>query len=70
MGQKRKDSTLEVFNRDAIQGGVTYAEAQARETQNRIGKVRAPRGEDGEPLYIKVSARNALKSLGKEGKGQ
>lgn len=66
MGRKRKDNTLETFNRDAVRDGVTYAEAQIRETQGEIGRIRAPRGEDGEPIYMKVSVRNSLKSLGRE----
>lgn len=66
MGRKRKDNTLETFNRDAVRDGVTYAEAHIRETQSGIGRVRAPRGEDGEPIYMKVSERNTLKSSGRE----
>ena len=65
MGRKRKDNTLAAFNRDAVRDGVTYAEAQIRETQSGIERIRAPRGKDGEQVYMKVSARNALKSLEK-----
>ncbi len=65
MGRKRADNTLVAFYRKNIQDGVTYAEAQIRETRSGIGKIRAPRGEDGAPIYMKVSARNTLKDLGK-----
>ena len=58
MGRKRKDNTLAAFNRDAVRDGVTYAEAQIRETQSGIERIRAPRGEDGEQVYMKVSAVN------------
>lgn len=62
MRRQKKGSTLESFNDEIVREGVSYAEAQIRETQGMIGRVRAPRDEDG-PVYMKVSARNALKSV-------
>lgn len=70
MGRKRKDNTLTAFNSQAARDGITYAEAQIKETQSRIDKIRTPRGEDGEPVYMKVSARNVLKSLENGGTGK
>lgn len=62
MRQKKKSNAIKDFNNKAVENGITYAEAQIRETQGMIGRVRAPREEDG-PVYMKVSARNALKSV-------
>ncbi len=61
----RKKSTFEEFNNAAIQEGVTYAEAQMRETKGKIGRIRAPRTEDGETVYMKVSARRTQDILGR-----
>lgn len=61
----RKKSTFEEFNNAAIREGVTYAEAQMRETKGKLERIRAPRTEDGEPVYMKVSARRTQEHLGK-----
>lgn len=69
MGRRRKDNGLGDFHKEAVQNGITYAEAQKRETQEHMEKIRAPRTEksNGVPVYMKVSAWNTLKKLG-EGK--
>lgn len=59
----RKKSTFEEFNSAAIRDGITYAEAQMRESRGMMEKIRAPRTEDGEPVFMKVSARNTLRNL-------
>ncbi|MBD5524557.1 MAG: hypothetical protein HDR04_09075 [Lachnospiraceae bacterium] len=69
MGRKKVDNTIDTFNRKAIQEGDTYAKAQIRETQRQIGRIRAPRSEDADPVYMTVAARNALKNLGTGSKG-
>lgn len=68
MGRK-KDGLLE-FHREAARKGITYAEAQKRETQEQIERIRVPQteGQDG-PLYMKVSARNRIKKLEVETEG-
>lgn len=65
MRRKRTDNTIDTFNREALQDGVTYAQAQIRETQGKIERIRAPRPEDGaDPIYMTVAARNRLKNMG------
>ncbi len=61
--KRKKDNTLTTFNRQARDQGITYAEAQQRETRGKMEKVRVPRGKDGEPVYMKVSARKTLENL-------
>ncbi|MCM1122535.1 MAG: hypothetical protein NC416_08130 [Eubacterium sp.] len=58
MGGKRARDTLEEFNRQNRRDGVTYAEAQRRETLGEIEKIRKPH--DG-TVYKKASEWNALK---------
>lgn len=70
MRRGKKKDTLEEFNVAARHAGHTYAEEQRQETMRSIGRIRAPRGEDGEPVYIKVSARNSLKNTGKAADGR
>ena len=70
MGRKKADNTINTFNRKAIQEGDTYAKAQIRETQSQIGRIRVPRSEDDDPVYMTVAARNALKNLEKAGIGK
>lgn len=64
--KRKKDNTLTTFNRQVLEQGITYAEAQKRETYGKMEKVRVPRGEDGEPVYMKVSAWKRLKNMGKK----
>ena len=70
MGRKKADNTIDTFNHKAMQEGDTYAEAQIREIQRQIGRIRAPRTEDDGPVYMTVAARNALKNLDKAGIGK
>lgn len=66
MGRRKKaDEGIEAFNREAVQAGLTYAEMQRLETQGSMERIRAPRTEraNGEPVYMTVSARRALKNL-------
>lgn len=65
--KRKKDNTLTTFNRQVLDQGITYAEAQKRETYGKMEKVRVPRGEDGKTVYMKVSAWKRLKKYGKEG---
>lgn len=67
---RRKKDTIEEFNHMARQAGLTYAEVQRQETLRGMGRIRAPKGGDGEPLYMKVSARNTLKNTGKAAGGR
>lgn len=69
MRKRNRKSGIEAFQREAIRNGITYAEAQKRETQKQMKRIRAPRMEkaNGTPVYMKVSTRNMLKNL-KEGK--
>ena len=67
MERGREDNTLAAFNSAAAGEGITYAEAQIRETKNMAGVVRVPGAEDGAGYaYMKISARNALKNLKRE----
>lgn len=70
MRRRQKKDTIEEFNHMAIQAGLTYAEEQRRETIRSMGRIRAPRGEDGEPVYMKVSARSTLKNTGRAAGGK
>lgn len=65
MGRRKKNRELEEFNREAGRNGITYAEAQMRETQDGMERIRTPRTEksNGEPVYMTVAARNILKSI-------
>lgn len=65
MGRRKKDTGLEAFNNAVVRSGITYAEAQRRETQAEMKRIRAPRTErsDGRPVYMKVSDRNRIKRL-------
>lgn len=66
MARKKADNTIDTFNREALQEGVTYAQAQIRETQSKIERIRAPRPEDGtDPVYMTVAARSRLKNMGR-----
>ncbi len=60
MGKRTKEGLVE-FNKKAIQEGLTYAEAQMRETCSGMGRIRAPRGSGAG--YMKASARNMLRKL-------
>lgn len=64
MGRKRRIHDLGAFHRDATAQGLTYAEAQIRETCEKIGEIRVPRGEDA-PAYMKVSTRHMLRKIAK-----
>lgn len=61
----KKNTRLEAFNNAAARKGITYAEAQQRETAAQMKRIRAPRTErtDGRPVYMTVAARNAMKKL-------
>ncbi len=65
MAQKRRRiHDIDRFGREAMMRGLTYAEAQIRETCEKIGPVRAPEEEDpGHPVYQKVSTREMLKKI-------
>lgn len=66
MGRRRRIHDLGAFHRDATAQGLTYAQAQIRETCERIGEIRAPRGEDPDaPLYMKMSTRHMLMKTAK-----
>ncbi len=66
MKRGKKKDTLEEFNITARHAGHTYAEVQRQETLRSMGRIRAPKREDGEPIYMKVSARNTLKNTGRK----
>lgn len=70
MKRRYTKDTVETFNNMARQSGHTYAEEQRQETIRSMGRIRAPRGEDGESVYMKVSARNTLKNTGKAAGGR
>lgn len=59
--RKQAKEGLEAFNRKAVQEGITYAEAQMRETRSRMGRIRAPQSSDAN--YMKASAWNTLRQL-------
>lgn len=61
MGRKRVKSDLGTFHREASRQGLTYAQAQIRETCEKIGTVRVPEDPDGEVVYQKVSTWNMLR---------
>ena len=65
MGRRRRHEGLERFNNEVVRSGVTYADIQKLETQSRMERIRAPRvvGDDGRPVYMKVSDRNRIKRL-------
>ena len=65
MGRKKTNGKIESFHRVAVQNGITYAEAQKRETQAQMKRIRAPRTErsNGEPVSMTVAARNILKNI-------
>ena len=68
MGRRNKKNGLAEFQKKAALNGITYAEAQKRETQEQMKRIRAPRTErsNGTPVYMKVSTRNMLRNI-KEG---
>ena len=68
--RKQTKDTVERFNNMARQSGHTYAEEQRQETLRSMGRIRAPKGEDGETVYMKVSARNSLRNIGKAADGR
>lgn len=64
MGRRKMDKGIGAFHKKTAENGLTYAEAQMRETCEMIGKVRAPKGDGPDEMpYQKVSARNALKKI-------
>lgn len=63
MGMGRKKSDLGTFHRAATTEGLTYAEAQMRETSRELGRIRAPKGKPDGTVYSKVSTRNIMKRL-------
>lgn len=69
MGRRKKDNSLEAYNSTAVRSGISYAEAQKRETQGQMERIRAPKAEtqEGVPIYMTVAARNRLKRLEAEG---
>lgn len=60
MGKQKKNKGLGAFHKEMGKKGLTYAEAQIKESCEMVGRIRAPRDADGE-VYMKVSARNLLK---------
>ena len=60
MGRKRVRSDLGTFHREAARQGLTYAQAQIRETCLLSGPVRVPVDPDGKVVYQKVSKRDKL----------
>lgn len=70
MRRGKKKNTLEEFNIVARHAGHTYAEEQRQETLRSIGRIRAPRGEDGEPVYMETSAWNMLKNTSRAADGR
>ena len=70
MKRRQTKDTVERFNNMARQSGHTYAEEQRQETLRSMGRIRAPRGEDGETVYMKVSARKTLKNTSKAADGR
>lgn len=65
MRRRKKRDGLEAFNNAAVRSGITYAEAQKRETQAGMERIKVPRTEraDGNPVYMTVAARNRLKRM-------
>lgn len=65
MGRKKAKSDLGQFHKAAVESGITYAEAQIKETCRMIGQIRVPKGEDSdESPYKKVSTWNMLRNFG------
>lgn len=67
MVRKKGISDLGRFNKEAVQRGLTYAEAQIKETCEMVGWVRAPKGEqpDGR-IYSRISERTKEGDAGSE----
>ncbi len=63
--KRRRIHDLGTFHKEAAGRGLTYAQAQIRETCERIGPVRVPLSvdPDGMMVYKKVSTRNMLRKL-------
>lgn len=59
--RRKRNSDLGMFHKEAAAKGITYAEAQIRETCEQIGKIRAPKGKqpDGR-IYSKISDRSSM----------
>lgn len=58
--KRRRIHDLGTFHKEATRHGLTYAEAQIRETCGRIEPVRVPADPAGKKVYQKVSTRNML----------
>lgn len=63
IGMGRKKSDIGTFHRAATTEGLTYAEAQMRETSRELGRIRVPKGKPDGTVYSKVSTRNIMKRL-------
>lgn len=66
MAQKRRRiHDLGTFHKEATSRGLTYAQAQIKETCGLVGPVRVPLSVDldGMMVYQKVSTRNMLRKL-------
>lgn len=61
--KSRRIHDLGTFHREASRQGFTYAQAQIRETCERIGPVRIPKVPAAEGVYQKVSTWNMLHKL-------
>lgn len=61
MSRKKSNNSLGEFHKKVSDKGLTYAEAQMRESREIMGRIRKPNAEE----YMSVSSRNLLKKCQK-----